>query len=59
MSTGLRTAFTKSAYPWTNGQVERLHPTLKKVTVRRRDCQTTTEFNEHLQAFLLPYDHAK
>ena len=33
--------------------------TIKKATVQRFHYQTIDEFNEHLQAFLLAYNHAK
>jgi len=50
---------TKAAHPWTNGQVERLNRTIKEATLQRFRYQTTDELNEHLQAFLLAYNHAK
>lgn len=50
---------TKPAHPWTNGQVERMNRTLKEATVQRFHDQTTDELNEHLQTFLLAYNHAK
>ena len=39
--------------------MERLNRTLKEATVRRYHYQTTAELNEHLQAFVLAYNHAK
>lgn len=51
--------FTKPAHPWTNGQVERMNRTIKEATVRRYHYQTTEELDQHLQAFLLAYNHAK
>jgi len=56
---GIEHRFTKPAHPWTNGQVERFNRTLKEATVRRYHYQTTTQLNEHLQAFLLAYNHGK
>ena len=56
---GVAHRLTKPAHPWTNGQVERMNRTLKEVTVQRYHDQTTDERNEHLQAFLLAYNHAK
>ena len=50
---------TKSAHPWTNGQVERVNRTIKKAPVQRHHYQTTNELNGHLRAFLLAYNHAK
>ena len=50
---------TKPAHSWTNGQVERFNRTLKETTVQRHYYQTMVKPNEHLQAFLLAYNHAK
>ena len=36
-----------------------MNRTLKEATVQRYHYQTTAELNEHLQAFLLAYNHAK
>ena len=56
---GIEHRLTKPAHPWTNGQVERMNRTLKEATVQRCHYQTTDELNQHLQAFLLAYNHAK
>jgi Integrase core domain len=56
---GVEHRLTKPAHPWTNGQVERMNRTIKEATVQRFHYQTTDELNEHLQAFLLAYNHAK
>ncbi len=56
---GIEHRFTKPAHPWTNGQVERMNRTIKEATVQRFHYQTTTELNEHLQTFMLAYNHAK
>ena len=56
---GVEHRLTKPAHPWTNGQVERMNRTIKEATVRRYHYQSTDELNEHLQAFLLAYNHAK
>jgi len=50
---------TKPAHPWTNGQVERMNRTIKEATIQRFHYQTTQELNDHSQAFLLAYNHAK
>jgi transposase InsO family protein len=50
---------TQPAHPWTNGQVERLNRTSKEATVQRFHEQTRDERNEHLEAFLRAYHHAK
>ena len=36
-----------------------MNRTIKEATVQRFHYQTTNELNEHLQAFLLAYNHAK
>jgi transposase InsO family protein len=62
---GIEHRFTKPAHPWTNGPVERFNRTLKAATVQRYHYhyhyhyQTTAQLNEHLQAFLLAYNHGK
>jgi len=56
---GVEHRLTKPTYPWTNGQVERMNRTIKEAAVQRFHYQTTDELNEHLQAFLLAYNHAK
>ena len=56
---GVEHRLTKPAHPWTNGPVERMNRTIKEATVRRYHYQSTDELNEHLQAFLLAYNHAK
>jgi transposase InsO family protein len=56
---GVEHRLTKPAHPWTNGQVERFHRTLKEATVQRYHYQTNDQLNQHLQAFLLAYNHAK
>ena len=56
---GVEHRLTPPAHPWTNGQVERRNRTLTEATVQRHHDQTTDELNEHLQAFLLAYNHAK
>lgn len=56
---GIEHRFTKPAHPWTNGQVERMNRTIKEATVLRYHYQTTGQLNEHLQVFLLAYDHAR
>ena len=50
---------TLVAHPWTNGQVERMNRTIKDATVKLYQYQTTAQLKDHLQAFLLAYNHAK
>ncbi len=56
---GVEHRLTKPAHPWTNGQVERFNRTIKEATVQRYHYQSTAQLNEHLQTFLLAYNHAR
>jgi len=56
---GIEHRFTKPAHPWTNGRVERFNRALKEAPVQRYHYQTTAQLNDHLQAFLLAYNHAE
>ena len=50
----------KPSSPKTNLKcVHKLGNRSKKATVKRFHYQSTNELNEHLQAFLLAYNHAK
>ena len=50
---------TQPAYPWTNGQVERMNKTIKEATVHRYYYESQTALQEHLQAFINAYNFAK
>ncbi len=50
---------TKPNHPWTNGQVERMNPTIKEATVRSYHYQSHAQLQEHLAAFLNAYNFAK
>ena len=50
---------TKPTHPLTHDQGERMNRTLKEAAAQRYHYQTTAELNEHWQAFLLAYNHAK
>jgi transposase-like protein len=56
---GVEHRLTKSAHPWINGQVERFNRTIKEATVQRYQYESTAQLTEHLQTFLLAYNHAK
>ena len=56
---GIDHRLTTTNHPWTNGQVERMHRTLKDATVKRYHYQTHNRLKEHLQAFLMAYNFAK
>lgn len=50
---------TKPYHPWTNGQVERMHRSIKEQTVYRYFYQTHSELRQHLEMFLQAYNFAK
>ena len=56
---GVEHRLTKPVHPWTNGQVARMNRPIKKATIQCFPDQTTQELNEHLQAFLLVYNHTR
>jgi transposase InsO family protein len=56
---GIDHRLIKTNHSWTNGQVERMHRTLKEATVKTYHYQTHQRLNEHLQVFLLAYNFAK
>lgn len=50
---------TKVSHPWTNGQVERMNPTLKEATVKRYDYSDHEQLKQHLDTFVNAYNFAK
>ena len=56
---GIEHRLTKPHHPWTNGQVERMHRTLKEQTVYRYFYQTHSQLRQHLDAFIQAYNFAK
>ena len=56
---GIDHRLTKFRHPWTNGQVERMHRTLKEQTVYSYFYQTHEELRQHLEAFIQAYNFAK
>jgi len=56
---GIEHRLTKPNHPWTNGQVERIHHTIKGATVHRYYYQTHQQLQEHLDTFICAYNFAK
>jgi hypothetical protein len=56
---GLEHRLTKPGHPWTKGQVERMHRTLKEATVKRDDDENHQQLKEPLSNFLHAYNFAK
>jgi transposase InsO family protein len=49
---------TQVAYPWTNGQVERMNRTIKEATVQSYYYSTHQQLERYLNDFLLAYNFA-
>jgi transposase InsO family protein len=47
---------TKPRHPWTNGQIERMNPTLKEATVSRYFYETHEQLSAHLDDFVTAYN---
>jgi hypothetical protein len=56
---GITHKVTRPYHPWTNGQVERMHRTIKDATVRVFHYATHRELKAHITAFVTAYNFAK
>ena len=50
---------TKPNHPWTNGQVEQMHRTIKEATVKRFDYDSHDKLLTHLADFLAASNFAR
>ena len=50
---------TKPRHPWTNGQVERMNPTLKDATVKRFHYASHDQLRQHLADFVAAYNFGR
>jgi len=56
---GIGHRLTKVNHLWANGQVERMHRTLKEATVNRYHSETHQQLRDHLESFLNVYNFTK
>jgi len=56
---GIEHRLTKPNHPWTNGQVERMNPTIKEATVKRFHYENHDQLGAHLADFKAAYNFAR
>lgn len=56
---GITRKVTRPYHPWTNGQAERMHYTMKDATVRLFHYATAADVESHITAFVTAYNFAK
>lgn len=56
---GIEHRLTKPNHPWTNGQVERMNPTIKDATVKRFHYDSHYQLRTHLTDFIHAYNFAR
>lgn len=56
---GIVHKMTRPYHPWTNGQAERMHRTIKDATVRMFHYETAADLEAHITAFVTAYNFAK
>ncbi len=50
---------TKPNHPWTNGQIESMHRTIKEATVKRYFYEDRDQLRRHFDLFVDTYNHAR
>jgi transposase InsO family protein len=56
---GIEHRLTKIRHPWTNGQVERMHRTIKEATVKRYHYDSHRQLETHLHDFIDAYNYRR
>lgn len=56
---GITHKLTRPYHPWTNGQAERMHRTVKDATVRAFHYDTRADLAAHVAAFVTAFNFAK
>lgn len=56
---GIEYRQTKARHLWTNGQVERMNRTIKDAIVKRFQCVSHEQLQQHLELFLNAYNYAR
>ena len=56
---GVTHKFTRPYHPWTNGQAERMHRTIKEATVKTYHYDSLAALRAHLAAFVRAYNFAR
>jgi len=56
---GIDHRLTKIKHPWTNGQVERMNPTIKEATVKRYHYDNHDQLKQHLDDFIDAYNYGR
>lgn len=56
---GIENRFTRINNPWTNGQVERMHRTIKDATIKRFHYDNHVQLRQHLTDLVAAYNFSR